>query len=118
MEQRVTGKAQTGISQPVDTDLLLLVSHDTNILYLRELLDINWTPYGYTTGVASTGGSLQFELWRSKDNGEYFVKVSKNNQDIFECMHLTYINYFFLPHRSCTTTPRARTSSATPRSYP
>jgi hypothetical protein len=86
MEQRVTGKAQAGISQPVDTELLLLVSHDTNILYLRELLDINWTPYGYTSGVASTGGSLQFELWRSKENGEYFVKVGSYEQNLIKLL--------------------------------
>jgi len=75
MEQAVTGKPLAGMSQPVDTELLLLLSHDTNILYLRELLDINWTPYGYTSGVASTAGSLQFELWKKSDTGDYYVKV-------------------------------------------
>jgi hypothetical protein len=55
---------------------LLLVSHDTNILYLQRLLDLNWIPNGFTNNIATTGGSLSFELWRSKDaDKEMFVKV-------------------------------------------
>ena len=33
-------------NQKPDTKLVLLVSHDTNILYLQRLLDLNWIPRG------------------------------------------------------------------------
>jgi hypothetical protein len=61
--------------QDPDTQFLLLASHDTNILYLQRLLNLNWIPYGYTNRVASTGGSLSFELYRSNTDGELYVKV-------------------------------------------
>ncbi len=51
------------------------MSHDTNILYLGNLLDLNWIPYGHTTGTASTGASLQFELWKLQEDGSFYVKV-------------------------------------------
>jgi hypothetical protein len=76
MEQMVTGKHVKGMSslQPTDTQLLLLVSHDTNILYLQRLLDLNWIPMGFSNRIATTGGSLSFELWQD-DAGEYYVKL-------------------------------------------
>lgn len=76
MEQYITGKHIKGMSslQPPDTQLLLLVSHDTNILYLQRLLDLNWIPMGYSNRIATTGGTLSFELWQD-DSGEYYVKV-------------------------------------------
>ena len=63
--------------QEPTNQLLLLVSHDTNILYLQRLLDLNWIPDGFTNNIATTGGSLSFELWMSSDE-EFFVKVSKH----------------------------------------
>lgn len=53
--------------------VLLLFCHDTNILYLRQLLTLSWLTQGQETNAASTGGALGFELW--KDAGEYFVKI-------------------------------------------
>jgi hypothetical protein len=76
MEQFVTGKKIKGMSslQSTDTQLLLLVSHDTNILYLQRLLDLNWIPMGFSNRIATTGGALSFELWQDDDE-EYYVKV-------------------------------------------
>lgn len=75
MEQYITGKSIEGMYQSPDTQFLLLASHDTNILYLQRLLDLNWIPYGFTNRVASTGGSLSFELYKSTTDGELYVKV-------------------------------------------
>jgi hypothetical protein len=78
MEQFITGKSVKGMSslQPTDTQLLLLVSHDTNILYLQRLLDLNWIPMGYSNRIATTGGTLSFELWQDEDDEkEFYVKV-------------------------------------------
>lgn len=65
------------IVQDPSNQLLLLVSHDTNILYLQRLLDLSWIPNGFTNNIATTGGSLSFELWKSTDGDveELFVKV-------------------------------------------
>jgi hypothetical protein len=46
-----------------------------NILYLRELLDINWTPLGYSSGVATTGGTLSFDLYKADNDGSYYVTL-------------------------------------------
>lgn len=75
LEQMASGKAVDGVVQDPSNQLLLLVSHDTNILYLQRLLDLNWIPDGFTNNIATTGGSLSFELWKSKESGELFVKV-------------------------------------------
>jgi hypothetical protein len=57
----------------METQLLLLFSHDANILYLRRLLDLSWVSEGYSEGIADPGGVLLFELWKSENS--YFVKV-------------------------------------------
>lgn len=75
IEQYVSGNSLGGVEQPVDTQLLLLVSHDMNILYLRELLDINWVPFGYSDGIATTAGALIFDLWQSASDNSFYVKV-------------------------------------------
>jgi hypothetical protein len=61
----------------VNNQLLLLFSHDTNILYLQRLLNLNWVPLGFGNNIATTGGTLNFELYQNNENGEinYFVKV-------------------------------------------
>ena len=67
-------KALPGLSltQPM-TRALLLFCHDTNILYLRQLLGLSWLTEGQETNAASTGGALGFELWQ--ESGEYSVKI-------------------------------------------
>lgn len=61
--------------QGKDTRLLLLVSHDMNILYLRQLLGINWVPFGYSDGIATTAGALLFDVYQSTADQLYYVKV-------------------------------------------
>lgn len=75
MEQLVTDISLEGVEQSKDTKLLLLASHDMNVLYLRELLDISWVPFGYSDGIATTTGALVFDLFQSSDDDSYFVKV-------------------------------------------
>ena len=75
MNQFVTGKAVKGVHQDPSTKLLLLVSHDTNILYLQRLLGLNWIPLGFSNQVATTGGTLSFELWKESSDGSMYVKI-------------------------------------------
>ena len=39
-----------------------LFAHDTNILYLRHLLDLDWIATGWPMHAAPTGGALVFEV--------------------------------------------------------
>ena len=80
MDQYVTGTDIDGVPQSSDQNVVLLFSHDTNILYLRRLLGVNWIPVGYGSNVASPGGALSFELWHDDagsdtDIDAYFVKL-------------------------------------------
>eukprot|EP00602_Paraphysomonas_sp_CaronLab_P012895 CAMPEP_0185038310 /NCGR_PEP_ID=MMETSP1103-20130426/33824_1 /TAXON_ID=36769 /ORGANISM="Paraphysomonas bandaiensis, Strain Caron Lab Isolate" /LENGTH=399 /DNA_ID=CAMNT_0027576683 /DNA_START=325 /DNA_END=1524 /DNA_ORIENTATION=+ len=75
MEQYISGSPVSGVVQDIGTQLLLLVSHDMNILYLQRLLDLNWIPLGNSNRVATTGGTLSFELWKSKSDSTYYVKL-------------------------------------------
>ncbi len=77
--QKVKNGYVAGVNQPTSNNLLLLVSHDTNILYLGTLLNLNWIPLGYGNNVASTAGALIFELYQDQDAGDgedsFYVKV-------------------------------------------
>ena len=46
-----------------------------NILYLRQLLGIDWVPFGYSEGIATTAGALVFDVYQSMTDGAYYVKV-------------------------------------------
>jgi len=78
IDQKVTSSVVDGVSASQDphAQLVLLFSHDTNILYLRKLLDLNWIPIGHGNNVATPGGALNFELHRDDVNGTYFVKLA------------------------------------------
>ena len=66
--------AVAGVST-AKTRVSLLFCHDTNLLYLRRLLRIEWLASGWQSNAASTGGTLAFELWRDADTKSSFVKV-------------------------------------------
>lgn len=83
LAQRVENKKIAGVNEDISNRLLLLVSHDTNIMFLGNLLDLNWIPMGYGNNVASTGGCLHFELYQDSDSKEYFVKVIDSSIYIF-----------------------------------
>lgn len=75
MEQIIHRKTVSGCHQDIDTRLLLLFSHDANIQYLQRLLNLDWIPGGYSEGVADPSGALIFELWKSKVDESFFVKI-------------------------------------------
>jgi hypothetical protein len=75
LKQAATGKPLSGVQQPPDKKLLLLTSHDFNQFYLQRLLNLNWIPDGNPQNVATTGGSLSFELWRDPNTNDPYVKV-------------------------------------------
>jgi hypothetical protein len=79
IEQFITKQPIDGVPQDVDTELVMLFSHDANILYLQRLIDLNWIPESFPENVAVPGGLLAFDLWKDEDasgSGSYFVSVS------------------------------------------
>jgi len=75
LKQYIDQKAISGVAQLPTKQLLLLVSHDFNIYYLRTLLDLNWITSDTPANVATTGGSLTFELYKSDTGDDYYVQV-------------------------------------------
>ena len=63
--QRATGvsfgAAAMAAATP-ETSVVALFVHDTNQLYLRKLLGLQWIARGWQGNAASTGGALSFEL--------------------------------------------------------
>ena len=65
--------------------LVALFVHDTNQLYVRELLGLSWIAHGWEGNAASTGGALVFELLvddevldaaASAGGAQHYVRVS------------------------------------------
>jgi len=52
-----------GLHHPPTTRLLYYGAHDTNLLYLRELLGLKWLSTGWQKGHTPPGGQITFELW-------------------------------------------------------
>lgn len=81
MQQGVTGKPVPGaIGNPGDR-LVIIVGHDSNIVTVAGALGINWVLDGRVDDTPP-GGALWFELWRSRADGEHFVRVEYRAQTL------------------------------------
>lgn len=74
LEQAEKQTAVAGAVGPVDSQVVFLVGHDTNIANVAALLDLHWLVNGYQRDDAAPGGALVFELWQTSQ-GEDAVKV-------------------------------------------
>ena len=63
-----------GGAAPSDA-LVVLFVHDTNQLYLRQLLGLSWFARGWEGNAVSTGGALVFELLED-GGGAHYVRVA------------------------------------------
>lgn len=45
----------------------MLASHDFNQFYLQRLLGLNYFSYGFPENVATTAGSLRFDLYQDAE---------------------------------------------------
>jgi 4-phytase/acid phosphatase len=72
--QAAAGKPVAGSFGKSGDRLLILVGHDTNQENLAGLLGLNWIVDGRRDDTPP-GGSLVFELWRSKSSGKFFVRT-------------------------------------------
>ncbi len=81
MQQNVTGQPVPGaIGNPGDR-LVILAGHDTNIVAVAGALGMNWVLDGRIDDPAP-GGALLFELWRSGDGAQPFVRVEYSAQTL------------------------------------
>mmetsp|Transcript_28254 Transcript_28254/g.34294 ORF Transcript_28254/g.34294 Transcript_28254/m.34294 type:complete len:294 (-) Transcript_28254:84-965(-) len=63
--QASTRQAIPGLQHPPATNLVYLAGHDTNLLLLRTLLQLQWLNEGWHRNNPPPGGMLVFELHRS-----------------------------------------------------
>lgn len=60
---------------PPDVRWLLYVAHDTNISWLRTMLNFSWQLANYPRGNIPPAGSLVFERWRDAQSGKRFIRL-------------------------------------------
>jgi len=60
---------------PPDVRWLLYVAHDTNISYLRTMLNFSWQLGNYPRGNIPPASSLVFERWRDSSSQQRFIRV-------------------------------------------
>lgn len=91
LSQMKTGEPLEGVRQASDKRIVTLFTHDTNIMYLRRLLGLTWTPNGYPGNAASTGGALVFELWKVGDKHDVRINyITSTPQQQRNQTNLTY----------------------------
>ncbi|MFS2222421.1 histidine-type phosphatase [Pantoea sp. B65] len=60
---------------PPDVRWLLYVAHDTNISYLRTMLNFSWQLGNYPRGNIPPASSLVFERWRDSRSQQRFIRI-------------------------------------------
>jgi 4-phytase / acid phosphatase len=81
IEQQSTGKAIAGAPGRPGDRMLLLVGHDTNIAAVAGTLGLNWIIDGRADDTPP-GGALVFEMWQSRETGDYSVRISYTAQTL------------------------------------
>jgi len=80
LEQRVDGGTVEDAIGAVDSKIVLIVGHDTNIAEVAALLGVHWTIDGRKDDTPP-GTELAFELWQS-EGGAYSVRVTVSMQTL------------------------------------
>ena len=75
LEQAAQGQAVTGALGAPGQRLIVVVGHDSNIVPLAGLLDLEWAVPGAPMGPFLPGGSLVFELRHRRSDGQYLVRT-------------------------------------------
>lgn len=74
---------------PPDVSWLLYVAHDTNISWLRTMLNFSWQLADYPRGNIPPAGSLVFERWREAHSGKRFIRLYFQAQTLDQIRNLT-----------------------------
>jgi 4-phytase/acid phosphatase len=76
LEQGATGRAVPGAVCGPAGRLVVLVGHDSNLASLAGLMGVSWWMDGTQMDPVLPGGSLVFELRRSRSDGHYLVRLA------------------------------------------
>ncbi|CBJ33016.1 PhyA2 [Ectocarpus siliculosus] len=63
LDQMETGENLDAVAHTPDVKLVYYAAHDTNLLYLAELLDLKWVSKGWQPNHTPPGGELVFEAY-------------------------------------------------------
>lgn len=74
---------------PPDVRWLLYVAHDTNISWLRTMLNFSWQLADYPRGNIPPAGSLVFERWRETQTGKRYIRLYFQAQTLDQIRNLT-----------------------------
>jgi len=74
---------------PPDVRWLLYVAHDTNISWLRTMLNFSWQLADYPRGNIPPAGSLVFERWRETHSGKRYIRLYFQAQTLDQIRNLT-----------------------------
>lgn len=74
---------------PPDVRWLLYVAHDTNISWLRTMMNFSWQLANYPRGNIPPAGSLVFERWRDAQSGKRFIRLYFQAQTLGQIRSLT-----------------------------
>ena len=86
IDQAATGRpVSDALGKPGDR-VLFLVGHDSNIASVAGALGLTWIIDGRRDDTPP-GGALLFELWRSREDGKFSVKVSYTTQTLQQMRH-------------------------------
>eukprot|EP00904_Undaria_pinnatifida_P007161 jgi/Undpi1/3575/HiC_scaffold_16.g06947.m1 len=93
LDQMETGKDLNAVAHPPDVKMVYYAAHDTNLLYLAELLDLKWVSKGWQPNHTPPGGELVFEAYMvdGKMNVAAFFDIATPTQ-IRELSELTPSN--------------------------
>jgi 4-phytase/acid phosphatase len=98
MQQAVSAKPAAGaVGKPGDR-LLILVGHDTNLAAIAGAMNLNWLIDGRRDDTPP-GGALVFELWKSRNAGEYSVRTFYQAQTLDQMRNATPLSVQSPPER-------------------
>ncbi|MEQ9893521.1 histidine-type phosphatase [Pectobacterium aroidearum] len=89
LAQGTQEEQDTAQGEPPAAPYLLYVAHDTNIAYLRTMLQFHWQLPGDTTDNIPPAGSLVFERWRDTTTQQRFLRIYFQTQSLDQIRSLT-----------------------------
>ena len=103
LEQHVAGKPVAGAIGPVESKLVMLVGHDTNLAGIGALLGVHWTLDGRDDDTPP-GTELAFEVWQDAQ-GAYTVRVTVAMQTLKQLRAMSELTRSAPPARESLTLP-------------
>ncbi|WP_225086113.1 histidine-type phosphatase [Pectobacterium colocasium] len=89
LAQGTQEEQDTTQGEPPSAPYLLYVAHDTNIAYLRTMLQFHWLLPGDTADNIPPAGSLVFERWRDTTTQQRFLRIYFQTQSLDQIRSLT-----------------------------